>query len=200
MISQFVGEEAREKANLNTGEQGSKKPVLVYVTTSDAKEFKRIKTWEESRLADDKLIAAVKLFQCYTIDQHNIPTDHEFLTIIKKSKAPSFLVVSKGDVAFSSGQKPSTSKILAVLKKGASKFLGVSMDKIVKKGLDLQKEMDKLKAAKDEVDKKLKALKEKDRRRVKYEKERAELVDQENKLKQEQEVLYNVKPKEIAKK
>lgn len=196
MISQFLGEDAKEKANLNSGDKNLGKPVLIYITNTDQKEAKRLKAWEESRLVDEKLMLAVRLFRCYTVDIRTVPKDHEFRTMVKKTGSPAFIVVKDGDIFATSGKKPSSSKILSVLKKGAKKLLGISMDKIIKKGMGLKKERDKIKAAKDEVDKKLKGLKKGDRRVKKYQEELAELNKKDTEFVIKENELYDVKMKD----
>jgi len=189
-----LGEDA-VKANLNNGDAQLQKPVLLYLTDLDSKKAKKLKAWEESRLVDDKLIVAVRLFQCYTVDVRSLPKDHELTAVVKKNKTPSFIVINKGEVFTASGKEPSSSKILSTLKKSISKLCGASMDKIVKKGVDLKKEREKLDNAIKEVDKKMRRLKKDDRRRTKYQKEKTALKDQDSELIKKENELYDIKLK-----
>lgn len=189
-----MGEDAI-KANLNSGDGKSEKPILIYLTDLSSKKAKKLKAWEESRLIDDKLIVAVRLFQCYTVDVNALPKDNGLFDIAKKTGAPSFVVISNGVVFTNAGKTPSSSKILSTLKKSVSKLCKVSMDKIVKKGVSLKKDREKLEDKIKEVDKKMRRLKKDDPRRKKYKKERTALQEEDGKLAQQENELYDIKLK-----
>lgn len=171
------------------------KPVVLYVTPSDAKGVKKLKAWEESRLADDKLIVASRLFKCYKMEEGAIPKDHPMTLLLKKNHAPTFLILHQGELMQGTGSSPSTAKIYAAMKKVISSVFKTSLDKIVKKGLDLKKDIEKVDNAKKEVDRKMVRLKKEDKRRTKYQKEMDELNEELNELRAKEAGLYDLKPK-----
>lgn len=166
--------------------------MLIYLTTTLEKEAKKIKTWEESRLSDDKLLVATRLFRCYILDEELIPKDDPFTKSIKKHRAPSFLVLHGGDLLYGSGKKPASSKLFSVLKSSVSKVYGKSLDKIVKEGLKIKKEMDKIKDARTILSQKLSKLDAKDKRRKKYEEEMSTLDTEEAEWRAKEEKLYDL--------
>jgi len=189
-----------ERGDSSSLQESLEKPILIYISTRDPKAAKKLKTWEESRLADDKLISASKFFKCYIIDEDSLPKENPISGELKKNHAPSFMIYTNGKFNSGTGSKPSSSKIFTIMKKTVSKLYGVSMDSIVKKGVDFLKEIEKVDIAKKEVEKQLNRLKDKDRKKAKYKKERDELVNKINELKAKEAKLYDLKPKSIAKK
>jgi hypothetical protein len=165
------------------------------VTSSEVKQSKRIKAWEESRLSDDKLAVAVKAFSCHIMDETTLIRDDPFSRVIKQHHAPSFVVMYRGDLLYGSGMKPPSSKLYSVLKSSISKIYGLSLDRIVKEGLVIKKELDKIKDAKTRINQRLSKMKAKDTRMYRYLKEKQSLETNEKSLKKEEEKLFAFKAK-----
>lgn len=170
------------------------RPALVYVTTTDEDKTQKIKAWEDSRLCDDKLYVATKTFDCYILDENNLSKDDPLKGMLKRHRAPSFVVFHHGKVLYGSGSKPSASKAYSMMKKCISKVYKLSLDKIVKEGLEIKMEIEKIKDAKKELDKKLaKLMDEKNsKKKDKYRKEKEELEQKEQTFRQQEEELYNL--------
>ncbi len=169
------------------------KPYLLYVTTSDQKQAKKLKIWEESRLVDDKLFSAVKPFQCHIVDDEALPDDHPIKGIMRKHKPPAFVVFHEGDMLYGTKPSPSSSTVYSILKKSVSRIYSASLDRIVKKGREIKLKLDMIKDAMKVLDEKIAGLDEKDaRKRAKYGEERKELEKEKQELEQEEEKLYDL--------
>lgn len=181
--------------------EGAERPSLVYITSTDEKMKQKIKAWEESRLVDDKLYVAAKPFKCYILDESSLKKDDPLKGVLKKHKAPSFVVFHEGKLMYGSGSNPSVSKSYAILKKSVSKVYKASLDKIVKQGKDIKRELDKIKDAKKVLDEKLAKLmlEKSSKKKKKYAQEKEELEKKEQEYKQQEAELFNLTVKVTAK-
>jgi hypothetical protein len=169
------------------------------VTTSDEKQSRKLKAWEESRLSNDELSVAVKAFYCHTLDETTLTEDDPFAMIIRKHRAPSFIVMYRGDLLYGSGMKPTASKLYSILKSSISKIYGLSLDKVVKEGLGIKKKLDRIEETKKLLNQRLSRMKPNDSRMSRYTKEKDSLETEEKSLRKAEQELFAFKTKPIVK-
>jgi len=142
-------------------------PVLIYLTISDPEMARKMKNWEEAQLSKDEVVIAVKVFDCYMVDEIALKKNDLLREMIGKAKAPGFYTFHKGKRLFKADGMPKSSAIFTCLKKTVSKVYKAKLDTLVgkvgKMELEVQKNDDRVTLLKQ----KMTRMKEKDKGRKK---------------------------------
>ncbi len=141
--------------------------MLIYLTISNPKMAKKMKLWEEAQLSKDEIVIAVKVFDCYMVDEVEFKKHDMLVEMIGKPKAPGFYTIHKGKLLSKADGMPKSATIFTCLKKTVTKVYKAKLDAIVKKvkklELDVQKNDNRVTLLKQ----KMARMKDKDKGRKK---------------------------------
>lgn len=180
----------------------SSKPILIYLTRTDPKVAKKVKTWELAQLSKDEIVIGVKAFDCYMVDADSLEKDDVIIQKIGKHKAPGFYTFHGGSLLYKAENMPKSGTLFTCLKKTVTKIYKTSLDKIVKKVRGIEKDIEKIEARRALLQQKLARLKDGDKSRPKVLAEIDGLLEKESELKKEIDGLLDIgnKEKQVSKK
>ena len=89
----------------------NKRPILLYVFSSDPELEKSIASFESSIFSNEKLLIALKSFDAYRIDLEKLEEGDPLHELLKKPKPMTFYFLQSGSPLLKSRQKPSSSEL-----------------------------------------------------------------------------------------
>lgn len=131
----------------------SKKPVLLYFTSTDEKLTQKIQSYEDAVLCTEKVCIAAKFFDCYQVDVTDIEDDHPIHKLVKNPKPLTVYTLFGGKIIYASKVKPSSSSIFSICSKTLKKVFKVSLEKIAKEEERLLTALEKVDQEKEKIDK-----------------------------------------------
>ena len=107
-------------------------------------------------------------------------------------RAPSFIVLHRGEFLYGSGVSPTSSKLYSILKSSIMNIYGRSLDRIVQEGRSLKKKLEKIRDEKKRLDQRLQRMDPRNARTAWYLKKRTALGIEEASLVKAAEKLYDL--------
>ena len=178
--------------------------MLIYLTVSDPKKMKKIKAWEQGQLSKDDVITGIRVFDCYMVDCASLKKDDVILEKIKKARAPGFYIFYDGKLISKADGMPKANAIFSCLKKCVSKVYKTDLGKIVRKVLEIKKEIVKIEDKKSLLQQKIARLKDDEKAKKKPLAELNTLLAKEGELNTKIDTLLDLEAtkqkKKVAKK